>query len=144
MARWGLAATGGVVAVLAALNSGGEKKPVDMPKRSEAVSYVDTSTSAATPLVEPIAAPQFPEVKGGETYAVYDARRDALGGSAGYSGGYGCTQDCSGHDAGYEWAEENEITDPDDCSGKSWSFEEGCRSFAEERQGEEGEEDSEE
>lgn len=44
---------------------------------------------------------------------------------------YGCTDDCSGHDAGYEWAEEREITDPDDCGGNSQSFIEGCEAYAE-------------
>lgn len=38
----------------------------------------------------------------------------------------GCTDDCSGHDAGYEWAEEHDITDADDCTGNSQSFVEGC------------------
>jgi len=46
--------------------------------------------------------------------------------------GYRCTDDCSGHEAGYEWAEEHEIHDPDDCGGKSESFIEGCRAWAEE------------
>lgn len=46
--------------------------------------------------------------------------------------GYGCTQDCSGHEAGYNWAEENGITDPDDCDGNSQSFTEGCQAYAEE------------
>lgn len=40
--------------------------------------------------------------------------------------GYPCVGDCSGHRAGYEWAEENEITDSDQCSEKSESFYEGC------------------
>jgi hypothetical protein len=44
------------------------------------------------------------------------------------------TQDCSGHEAGYEWAEEHGIDDPDDCSGNSESFIEGCRAYAEEQQ----------
>jgi hypothetical protein len=48
--------------------------------------------------------------------------------------GYPCTQDCSGHEAGYEWAEENDITDPDDCGGRSDSFIEGCQAYAEESQ----------
>lgn len=48
--------------------------------------------------------------------------------------GYLCRVDCSGHEAGYEWAEENGITDPDDCGGNSESFIEGCRAYA----GEEG------
>ena len=37
-----------------------------------------------------------------------------------------------GHDAGYDWAQENEITDPDDCGGKSQSFIAGCEEAAEE------------
>lgn len=44
---------------------------------------------------------------------------------------YGCTEDCSGHDAGYEWAGENDVTDPDDCGGNSQSFIEGCKARAE-------------
>ena len=47
--------------------------------------------------------------------------------------GYACTDDCSGHDAGYQWAEEHGIDDPDDCSGNSESFIEGCRAYAEEQ-----------
>jgi hypothetical protein len=39
-----------------------------------------------------------------------------------------------GHEAGYEWAEENDIDDPDDCGGNSDSFIEGCQAYAEERQ----------
>lgn len=41
-------------------------------------------------------------------------------------GGYDCSNDCSGHKAGYEWAERNDITDEYDCIGNSLSFEEGC------------------
>lgn len=44
--------------------------------------------------------------------------------------GYECTEDCSGHKAGYNWAEEKGITDPWDCSGKSNSFIEGCKAYA--------------
>lgn len=50
-----------------------------------------------------------------------------------YFKGDPCTIDCSGHEAGYAWAEENGIDDPDDCDGKSESFIEGCRSYAEEQ-----------
>jgi hypothetical protein len=50
-------------------------------------------------------------------------------------GGNRCSEDCSGHDAGYEWAEENGITDPDDCGGNSQSFVEGCETFADEQAG---------
>lgn len=73
--------------------------------------------------------------RGGETYGEYRERRDSYEGSRGSYGGYGCTQDCSGHEAGYNWAMEREIDDPDNCGGKSWSFEEGCRAYAEENGG---------
>jgi len=43
--------------------------------------------------------------------------------------GYECTDDCSGHEAGYEWAQRKGITDPDDCGGNSNSFIEGCKSY---------------
>lgn len=43
-----------------------------------------------------------------------------------------CTVDCSGHDAGFTWAKEHEIEDPDECSGNSESFIEGCRAYGEE------------
>lgn len=46
--------------------------------------------------------------------------------------GYECTEDCSGHEAGYSWAEENYISDPAECDGNSNSFIEGCIAFAEE------------
>ena len=45
---------------------------------------------------------------------------------------YSCTGDCSGHQAGYDWAEQHGITDPDDCAGNSDSFIEGCQEYAEE------------
>ena len=53
-----------------------------------------------------------------------------------YSGGqtfmgYECTEDCSGHEAGYEWAENNDISDVDDCGGNSNSFIEGCQAYVE-------------
>lgn len=47
--------------------------------------------------------------------------------------GYRCTQDCSGHIAGYSWAERKGITNPDKCAGNSESFIEGCRAYAEGR-----------
>lgn len=47
--------------------------------------------------------------------------------------GYECTSDCSGHRAGYRWAERNWITDPMDCMNHSRSFEQGCQSWVEEQ-----------
>ena len=51
-----------------------------------------------------------------------------------------CTDDCSGHDAGYAWAENNGITEPEDCSGKSQSFIEGCEAYANENKNEDNDE----
>ncbi len=49
-------------------------------------------------------------------------------------GHYVCTEDCSGHEAGFTWAQQNDIADASDCGGNSQSFIEGCEAFAEERQ----------
>jgi len=48
--------------------------------------------------------------------------------------GYECTEDCSGHEAGYAWAEKNDISDGDDCDSagehsNSPSFAEGCHAY---------------
>lgn len=48
--------------------------------------------------------------------------------------GRNCTVDCSGHEAGYRWAEENGIDDSNECDGNSDSFNEGCQSYVEEQQ----------
>ncbi len=48
--------------------------------------------------------------------------------------GQACTRDCSGHKAGYEWAEKKNVTQPEQCGGKSRSFAEGCRSWVKEHQ----------
>lgn len=44
-----------------------------------------------------------------------------------------CTEDCSGHEAGYNWAERNDINDQSDCSTASQSFNEGCQAYVEEQ-----------
>lgn len=56
-----------------------------------------------------------------------------------------CTQDCSGHEAGYNWAEEHGIDDEDACDqagddSNSPSFAEGCKAYV---NGENPDEDSE-
>ena len=48
--------------------------------------------------------------------------------------GYNCVGDCSGHQAGYDWAEEKGLSDEDDCDAagdrsNSPSFAEGCKAF---------------
>ena len=80
-------------------------------------------------------------VKAGETYDQYRSRRDDLGGGAGSYEDYGCTQDCSGHQAGYEWAEAHGVSDASDCGGDSWSFQEGCVAYAQQQSGD-GSDDS--
>lgn len=42
-----------------------------------------------------------------------------------------CTSDCGGHDAGWQWAQDNGVTDSSECSG-SGSFEDGCAAYVEE------------
>jgi hypothetical protein len=45
-------------------------------------------------------------------------------------GGFDCTVDCSGHAAGYNWAERHSIDDETDCpNGNSLSFHQGCVAF---------------
>ncbi len=46
-------------------------------------------------------------------------------------GSYDCTEDCGGHEAGYAWAERNDIYHEDDCGGNSNSFIEGCLQYVE-------------
>lgn len=41
-----------------------------------------------------------------------------------------CTDDCSGHNAGFEWAKKHEIVDAGNCGGNSQSFIEGCQAYA--------------
>lgn len=43
-----------------------------------------------------------------------------------------CTDDCSGHKAGYEWAESNGIQDAYDCKNQSLSFKAGCEIYVDE------------
>lgn len=62
-----------------------------------------------------------------------DIRADLA--SSTYSGesySYGCTDDCSGHEAGWAWAAENGIEATEQCYGNSASFDDGCRTFIEE------------
>ena len=49
--------------------------------------------------------------------------------------GYTCSDDCSGHEAGYEWASENGITqdEVDNYDGNSDSFREGMQSYVDEQ-----------
>ncbi len=50
--------------------------------------------------------------------------------------GQRCTSDCSGHVAGYRWAEIRGISKSAGCANRSQSFFEGCMIYAKERAGE--------
>ena len=50
--------------------------------------------------------------------------------------GYDCIDDCSGQEAGYDWAQRNDIADEADCDGNSQSFNEGCQAYVEEQSSE--------
>jgi hypothetical protein len=45
-------------------------------------------------------------------------------------GDFDCTVDCSGHEAGYNWADPHGIDNEEDCpDGNSQSFHEGCIAY---------------
>lgn len=45
-------------------------------------------------------------------------------------GDFDCTDDCSGHAAGYNWAQQHSIEDEGNCpEGNSQSFHEGCIAY---------------
>jgi len=45
-------------------------------------------------------------------------------------GDFDCTDDCSGHAAGYKWADQHSVDGEEDCpSGNSQSFHEGCVAY---------------
>ena len=48
-----------------------------------------------------------------------------------------------GHDAGYRWAEQHDIDDPDYSNGNSESFNEGVRQYVEDNKTDEDEDGSE-
>lgn len=49
--------------------------------------------------------------------------------------GYACPEDdCSGHEAGYAWAQEQNILLGDDCANPSAAAVEGCLAWVEEQQ----------
>jgi hypothetical protein len=75
---------------------------------------------------------------GAQQHAAADAAANAVASDVdaadvtedGYSG---CTDDCSGHEAVYEWARDSDASDESDCGGNSDSFIEGCEQFVQAR-----------
>jgi len=81
----------------------------------------EASAAAAAAEASPPPGASSPLIQGGGSYGDYVASH----------GTDDCTQDCSGHEAGYQWAGDNNITNADDCSGSSDSFVEGCKAYVE-------------
>ncbi|WP_334180658.1 hypothetical protein, partial [Pseudoxanthomonas sp.] len=50
------------------------------------------------------------------------------------AGNYVCTKDCSGHEAGFSWGQDQDATSASDCTGNFSSFIEGCEAFVQARQ----------
>lgn len=112
----------GAVAVVLFVALGNDERPRN-PRPGAVSAPVQYTQPASVPTWQPPAAPT-------------PAGLASLPPTRLYFKGDPCTVDCSGHEAGYEWAEEKGIDDPDDCDGNSDSFIEGCRSYAEEQQSE--------
>lgn len=63
--------------------------------------------------------------------AARSAAHDAMMGQSyeDYFGDADCTGGCDGHNAGFAYAQENDMTDPSSCDGNSQSFIDGCSAF---------------
>jgi hypothetical protein len=102
-------------------------------------SSAQTQTATPSPQSKPTATLQEPAAAT-DKVSVDTADVETDSGDAGedsdkepeYFHGYRCTDDCSGHQAGYDWAEEHDIDDVDQCGGNSQSFIEGCQAWVEE------------
>jgi hypothetical protein len=88
------------------------------PKPAQADSYSSTSRKLVSEISQDAAA----DAQAGLASSTYEET----------AGSSDCTEDCSGHEAGFEYAKENELTDPDECDGNSQSFVEGCREYGDE------------
>lgn len=87
----------------------------------------NTNSPAAVPSSE--SAPS----DSGPTYSAPDASSEREQKKETFDGDP-CTSDCSGHEAGYNWAESHGIDDEDDCDtagehSNSPSFAEGCKAY---------------
>jgi len=100
---WILVAVG-LVYVISAHTSSQFGSPPDAP-----VAMPDTREA---PHVQPVPPPQPPA-------------------PAAAFGGYPCAaSDCAPEIEGYRWAQNDSITDPDECTGNTGAFIEGCRVYA--------------
>ncbi len=119
------------LAVLCLCLSGcGSNKSSAAPVKGEALRA--KSSPNPTPLAHSELDETEPDSDGSEVEDEGDKGEDEEDSDTEYFHGYRCTLDCSGHEAGYRWAEEHGIDDADDCGGNSHSFIEGCQAWAEE------------
>jgi hypothetical protein len=90
------------------------------------LSHSKPSTNAGSPIVSPsLGLPPRDSVLDGSSAP--PQKQDAFDGDP-------CISDCSGHQAGYNWAESHGIDDEDDCdtageNSNSPSFAEGCKAY---------------
>lgn len=77
------------------------------------------------------ASPSAPTVHRAEHHRKSPATPPATSPAARF-GEYPCNStDCEGHKAGFRWAQDHATADPDDCTGNSGAFIEGCRVYVE-------------
>ena len=87
---------------------------------------------SSTPIVTPTPSNSDSSAKESDANSASERTSPAFAGSP-------CTSDCSGHEAGYNWAEEHGIDDESDCdtagdTSNSPSFAEGCRAYVQENE----------
>lgn len=120
------------------LISGGEPSEADYENQSNTPSYYEEGENDGYGWAEDNDISSFEECQDqfGTGYEEDECNRYVKEDYSGYSTfrGYDCTEDCSGHEAGYSWAEDNSIFDESDCDGNSNSFNEGCIAYVEENE----------
>ena len=87
----------------------------------------DTNSPAAVPFSESVPSDSAPPYSAPDTSSERERKQETFDGDP-------CTSDCSGHEAGYNWAESHGIDDDDDCDAagehsNSPSFAEGCKAY---------------
>lgn len=132
----------GVASVVAALFLGGvwyieHEKRLDQEAAREAIAFAAWQAGEPKRLADLAASKAIADKAAAKVAATQEANwQRQLARQRAYErthfGGYACKSDCSGHRAGYAWAEDNEIEDDRDCEGNSRSFIQGCFVWVEE------------
>jgi gamma-glutamylcyclotransferase (GGCT)/AIG2-like uncharacterized protein YtfP len=100
---------------------------------TDTIVYIPASDPVVQQKIMQIAKPFVQKKLQQKQKAMKSQQADALSESLYYKG-YPCTVDCSGHMAGYVWAQIKGIQRVEECPlGHSNSFYEGCKSYAEGR-----------